>query len=139
MTLLLCCRVQLSICKTVMSNTAVLLQGGNCRFRSCCCGRANCLSTASLLVQGGRRRDDMLERLIAEHTPAAAASHAAGTATTLSRQVIEQQLWLQNTAKFERAGRAIVGQSAAMQTKQQSPSKTGLPLPVFRPIRVQLP
>ncbi len=81
----------------------------------------------------------MLESLIAEHTPAAAASHSAGTASTLSRQAMEQQLWLQNTAKFERAGRAAVGQSAAMQTKQQSPAKSAVTLPAFRPIRVQPP
>ena len=98
---------------------------------------SNGLSTASLLVQGGRRRDDMLESLIAEHPPAAAASHAAGTAGTLSRQAMEQHL--QNTTKFERAGRAAAGQSAAIQTKQQSPSKTGLTLPAFRPIREQPP
>ena len=81
----------------------------------------------------------MLESLIAEHTPPAAASDAAGTASTLSRQAMEQQVWLQNTARFARAGRAAAGQSAAMQTKQQSPSKTGLTLPAFRPIRVQPP
>ena len=81
----------------------------------------------------------MLESLIAEHTPAAAASRAAGTASTLSRQALEQQLWLQNTSKFERAGRAAAGQSAAMQTKQQPLSKTGPTVPAFQPIRLQPP